>query len=231
MTLPVRTIEDCIDIMRLATARRNESDEDSTDTIFLKYINDFIALTMTDDVKLFEQFDTLQFTIDTTHADGVYTFNNVGAAHIFSNISIQGFISLTTPPASSISWNPLMIIQNPVIFYQTWGVDNYTILIPGMPTEMLYYGTEMVFRTIPDTSYQVLLYGYKVSPELTDAADLPFAYWLRYVAYGAALNYARDFKFEPESRNQIAQDFAHERKLLLTKTHNQAKLNRAMPRF
>jgi len=54
---------------------------------------------------------------------------------------------------------------------------------------------------------------------------------MRYLAYGAALNYARDYRFEANALNQLKVEFAHERKLLLTRTFNQAKLSRAMPRF
>lgn len=226
-------VSDCLRTMRLAIARRNENDPDSSDTTLMQYINDFINLTMSDDVKLFEQFGTLEFIIDQTNTTGVYTFNQVGATSDFTNISQEGFITLTFPPTSSISWNRLWIVQDPGIFYAEWGINNTDILIPGYPTQMLYYGTEMVFRTIPNTSYTVQIYGYKVVPTFSGVGDpaVPFDYWMRYVAYGAAMNYARDFNFESDKKQRLQQDFAHERKQLLTRTHNQIKQQRAMPRF
>lgn len=60
---------------------------------------------------------------------------------------------------------------------------------------------------------------------------MPYDYWMRYIAYGAALNYARDYRFDAEAKNQLKADFSHERKLLLTRTFNQAKLSRCKPRF
>lgn len=226
-------LSDVLRTMRLAIGRRNENDPDSSDTVLFQYINDFINLTMSDDVKIFEQFGTLQFEIDETHTDGVYTFNDVGATSQFTNISQEAFITLTDPPNNSVSWNQLYIIQDPGFFYQEWGINNSEILIPGYPTEMLYYGTEMVFRTIPNTSYTVQIFGYKVSPILSSDGDpaLPFDYWMRYVAYGAALNYARDYRFEGDKRAMLMADFQHERKQLLTRTHNQIKQQRAYPRF
>ena len=219
--------------MRLALGRRNENDPDSNDPTLLQYLNDFVNLTMTDDLKVFEQFGTLQFNIDENVTDGVYTFNDVGASDQFSNISMEGFITLTDPPDNSVSWNRLEIYQDPGQFFDIWGVNNSEILIAGYPTQMLYYGTEMTFRTIPNTGYTVVLYGYKVVPEFSEDGNpaLPFDYWMRYLAYGAALNYARDYRFEDSSRARLEKDFAHERKLLLTRTHNQIKNSRAQPRF
>lgn len=226
-------VSDCIRTMRLAIGRRNENDPDSNDNTLRRYLNDFINLTMSDDLKIFEQFGTLTFTIDETNTTGVYTFNDVGADASFTNISQEGFISLSDPPDGSISWNQLWIYQDPGIFYGTWGINNTDVLIPGYPTEMLYYGTEMVFRTIPNTSYLVEIYGYKVVPAFSDDGDpaIPHDYWMRYLAYGAAMNYARDYRFEGDKRALLQADFQHERKLLLTRTHNQVKQNRAFPRF
>ena len=176
------------------------------------------------------------FPITQDNTTGVYTFNDVDADSNFSNISLEAFITLTVPADESISWNKLKIYQNPGEFYGYWGVNNTNILTAGYPTEMLYYGTEMVFRTIPDTSYDVMIYGYKEHAGFGDVGDvgnpaLTFDHWMRYLAYGAALNYARDYRFESNALQQLKTEFAHERKLLLTRTFNQAKKNRAKPRF
>jgi len=226
-------VSDCLRVMRLAIGRRNENDPDSNDTTLRQYINDFVNMTMSDDVKLFEQYGSLTFTIDETNTTGVYTFNDVGADSNFTNISVEGFITLTDPADESISWNRLEIYQDPCEFYGYWGLNNTDILIAGYPTEMLYYGTEMIFRTIPDTSYDVTIYGYKEYAGFGDDGNpaLPFDYWMRYIAYGSALNYARDYRFDSDIKNQLKADFAHERKLLLTRTYNQAKLNRCKPSF
>lgn len=226
-------VSDCLRTMRLAIAKRNENDPDSNDTTLLQYLNDFINLTMSDDVKIFEQFGTLSFTIDETNTTGVYTFNDVGATSEFTNISQEGFISLLDPPASSISWNKLWIYQDPGYFYGMWGINNTDVLIPGYPTEMLYYGNEMVFRTIPNTAYLVEIYGYKIVPEFSSDGDpaIPHDYWMRYLAYGAALNYARDYRFESDKFGMLEKHFNHERKQLLTRTHNQRKMQRAKPSF
>ena len=229
-------VSDCLRTMRLALGRRNENDPDSNDATLLQYINDFVNLTMSDDVKLFEQFGTLRFTIDETSPTGVYPFNGIATippGQVFTNISQEAFITLTLPPEGSISWNRLYVYQDPGVFFLEWGVNNANILIRGYPTEMLFYGNEFTFRTLPNTSYDVIIYGYKVVPTFTNVGDpaLPYDYWMRYIAYGAAMNYGRDFRFEADKLGMLNDAFRHERKLLLTRTHNQIKQQRAYPRF
>lgn len=234
MATGVRTVSNVLQIMRVALGRRNENDPDSSDELFLQYLNDFVSLTMSDDVKLFEQFGTLSFTIDGTHPDGVYTFNDVGASTDFVNLSSEAFISLLDPVGGSISWNSLPIFQDPGQFFSIWGVNNEDILIKGYPTMMLYYGNEFTFRTIPqvDVQYMIKIYGYKKNNDYAESdQDIQYDYWLRYLAYGAAMNYARDYRYAPDVKAELKADFAHERKLMLTHTHNQIKNSRAAPRF
>lgn len=226
-------VSDVINIMRLTLGRRNENDPDASDGTMLNYLNDFINISMSDDLRIFEQFGTLIFTIDETNTTGIYTFNDVGASSDFVNISHEGFITLTDPAEGSISWNRLDISQDPGTFYNEWGVDNTDILIPGYPTQMLFYGNEMVFRTIPDQSYTVYIYGYKEQTEFSTEGDpaLPYNHWLRYIAYGASLNYARDYRYDTDDLNRISRTFAWERERLATRTFNQAKQSRGIPRF
>lgn len=227
-----RFVQDALDLMRVALGRRNENDPDSSDDLFFRYFNDFVSLTMPNDTKLFESFGTLTFTIDESNTSGVYTFNDVGADSEFMNISQEAFISLLDPVNNSISWNRLPIYQDPGEFFSIWGINNDEILIPGYPTGMLYYGMEMTFRTIPNTSYMVKIYGYKKNADYPSFdTPLQFDYWLRYAAYGAAVNYARDYRYEASARALIEATFKSERKQQLTHTHNQIKMARAMPRF
>ena len=221
-----KTVSDAIEIMRTALGRRNQKDIDSTVDRFIGYLSDFLNLEMPNDVKLFEQFGTLKFTIGTTEVDGVYDFNALPSANFsFSNISLEGFITPTSTGTSSVSWSPLNIFQDPIKFYEKWGVSNITILTKGFPTDMLYYGDELVFRTLPDVSYNVILYGYKRSTAVSkESESLSFDWWLRYAAYGAAFNYATDYRYDAKDLARLEKAFSKERKLLLTNTHNQVKL-------
>lgn len=227
-----RLVSDVLTIMRTGLGRNNENDPQSTDDVFLRYLNDAVSLTMSDDVKLFEQFGTLSFTIDEANLTGVYTFNDVGATSDFVNISMEAYISLLDPVGNSISWNYLPIYQNAGEFFSIWGINNEEILVKGYPTMMLYYGDEMTFRTIPNTSYMVKIYGYKKNNNYTTPDQpLQFDYWLRYLAYLAMQNYAIDYRYSQEDRARIAQGYKREQKLMLTHVHNQKKLNRCLPEF
>ncbi len=235
-----RTVQQVIDIMRVAVGRRNENDPDASDGLLLRYLNDFISLIMPNDTKLFESFGTLIFTIDqatstsTTVVNGTITLEAACAqsGQEFMNISQEAYISLLDPVNNSVSWNQLPIYQDPGEFYSIWGINNEEILIPGYPTAMLYFGNEFVFRTIPNVSYQVKIFGYKKNTEFDTPNDnIPFDYWFRYIAYGAAVNYARDYRYEAQARSMIEATFKSERKQMLTHAHNQQKMSRALPRF
>lgn len=228
-----RTVSDVLRIMRRAISRQNRNDSNSSDTELLRYINDFISLSMSNDLRIVEQFSTLTFNIGVTPTTGVYTFNAVGASSDFVSISDEAFISLLDPQGESVSWSELAIYRDPGEFFSVWGINNDDILIAGYPTAMLFYGNEMTFRTIPDDDYMVKIYGYKKNNDFATTGDPPlqFDYWLRYVAYGASVNYASDFGFSSEKMGQLEKEFAKERRLMLAHTHNEIKHNRCIPRF
>lgn len=223
---------DVLRIMRLAIGRRNTNDPDSSDATLMKYINDFITLIMPNDVKLFEQYGTLIFEIDELSENAVYSLSDIPGANIFQNFSNEAFISLLDPVGSSISWNYLPVYQDWGQFFALWGINNEDILIRGYPTNMLYYGNEFTFRTLPNTAYQIQIAGYKIHEEFTTPDDpLEFSNWVRYIAYGAARDYARDFRYESSMLSNITRSFASYRRLKLAETHNQKKLSRCKPRF
>ena len=227
-----RFVSDVLRVFRIAIGRRNENDPDASDDTLLRYLNDFVALSMSDDIKMFEQFGTLSFTIDESNTTGVYTFNDLGADSEFVNISQEAYISLLDPVNNSVSWNQLPIWQNPGDFFSIWGINNDEILIPGYPTNVLFYGNELTFRTIPNTSYLIKIYGYKKHPDFPDADEpLEFDRWMRYLAYGAALNYAQDYRYDPQAYTFIKNGYTREKSLMLTHTHNQIKVARSLPRF
>ena len=227
-----RTVQNSLDLMRVILGRRNENDPDSTDELFLSYLNNFVSLSMPNDTKLFESFGTFTFTIDeSSNADGVYELSTE-ANDLFINFSNEVLISLTDPVNNSVSWNYLPVYTNPGQFYTIWGINNEEVLISGYPTMMLYYGEQFVFRTIPNTSYTIKIYGYKKNPDFEDENEnLSHDYWLRYITYGACVDYARDYRYEPQTRQMIESSFKSERKLQLTHMHNYIKLGRCQPRF
>ena len=230
-----RSLNSVLTIMRTVLGRNNLNDPNSSTPLLIQYIQDFINLTMSDDVKVFENFGTLTFNIDETNASGVYSLDGppVNGTEFFINYSAEVFLSNNDPVNSSTVWNQIELYQDPGRFFAYWGVNNYNILIKGMPTEMLYYGREFTFRTIPNTQYTVTIFAYRRMQELdtTGDPDISEDYWLRYIAYGAAKNYAMDYRYDEAQLSRIERGFSHERKQLLTRTHNQIKQSRCVPQF
>jgi len=222
-----RQVDDCLTIMRNVLSRRNTNDPSSSDAILIRHLNDFVITAFPHITRFIELNGTLEFTINTTPADGVYTFNDVGASSDFASISLTAYVDN----------NPLNVYLNPVDFYGKW--DQFTVAdIPtGMPIDMLYYGNQFVFRGIPDQSYTVRIFGYTQIQEFdestTDAGneDLPFSYYVRYFAYGGALNFALDNNYDDERLNKIKMGFKREKKNLMARTHHQLKIGRTKPSF
>lgn len=98
---------------------------------------------------------------------------------------------------------------------------------------MLFYGPDLTFRTVPDREYQVTLYGYTIYSDFSQEGDpeIPEDYLLRYLAYGAALQYASDFRYEQYDYQRVKDIFKRERSLVLGRMHNQIKITRGKPRF
>lgn len=230
-----RTVSQALDLMRRAIGRRNANDPDATPAILLEYLNDFYSLIMCNDVKLFELYGTLEFTIDENGQngtnDGVYTWNSLGIDQNYINLVEEGFITLTSQADGSTSWNELSLHQNPNRFFGKWGVNNIDVLTTGYPTELLFYGNELTFRTIPDTSYDVILYAYKQNSDFNENDSIPFDYWLYYLVYGASQLYAANFRVSPETMQNIEKQYQKHRRLVLTRTHEQAKKSRGAPSF
>jgi hypothetical protein len=229
-------VSDCLRTMALVLGRRNQNDEDSSTSIFLQYLNDFITLSMSHDIRLLEQFATMQFTIGVIpvgSTPGLYNISDLGLDSTFVSIGNEAMISIKDTVGSSTSWSRLEVYMDPSIFFNKWGINNEDILTPGYPQDMLFYQNQLIFRPVPDKDYLVQIYSYKRSGAFDSAGnpELQFDYMMRYYAYGAALNYARDFRYGQEALKNIYDGYTYERKLLLTRQHNQIKINQAIPRF
>jgi len=232
MATGTRTVLDVISIMRKAISRQNENDPASTNATLLSYVNDFVSLSMPSDIRVPEKFGTLSFTIDETVTDGVYTFNDVGLTVDFMDISNSSFISEYDPVNESTTWNSLTVYVDPKQFYDRWGINNIEVLTAGFPTEVLFYGNEFVFRTIPDTTYLINMYGYKKNANYESSSDnIDYDYWLRYLAYGAALNYAHDYNFSVSKLALIEKGYLREKTRLFSNVHNRIKHSRCSPNF
>ena len=226
-----RTVQQVIAIMRRAIGRRNTEDPDSSDEILITYINDFLTLQMPNGLKLNEKFSSFEFQIDTTNTTGIFDFPDSATSEDFINLDDSGLISAATPADNSLEWWDLCVLFDEKEFFHRWGFNNHETLVKGGPSEVLYWDNKLTFRAIQDKAYIVKLFGYKRPAAVGSSSSLEFDYWLRYVAYGAARDYAADFRLESEALSNIERNFGRERQLLLTRTHNQIKVDRPPPTF
>jgi len=59
---------------------------------------------------------------------------------------------------------------------------------------MLFYNDEIVIRPVPDGVYTIKMRAYTDLPQdLTQNDNVPQRYYVRYIAYGASLDYMADF--------------------------------------
>lgn len=204
-----------ITIMRNVTGRVDSSDPLFTDSVMLGYINDFLALIMPQEVRLYENKTWWEFTIDENSADPFpVDLQTLGFTTIGPDIYIDGFVA---------DW-----FQSPGLFFAKWPeTQTYT---EQRPVDVLWYNNELVFRGPPDQSYDVKVNAYKVEAIIKEGTDIDNDYFWRYVAYGASLDLFSDYG-EMDQYEKYYPAFVRYRSLVYARTNQQLSAQRTLPRF
>lgn len=223
-----KSAADLILILRNVTGRVDASDPQFTDAIMLQYLQDFIQLQSTSDIRIFKNKTWYEFTLGTADTDPypvnlqeiVLINNNVGASTLEPPCYANGF--------------PVFWYQDPTEFYRIWPeTQTYQ---PQRPTYVLYYNNELVFRGPPDQDYTIKIAAYQVELQVTNEAysdpyqGLQQDYLYRYVCYGAALDIFSDFG-EMDKWNEIFTVFRRYRALVYSRTVSQYQNQRPSPEF
>jgi len=184
--------------MRRIVGENDGNDPDATNQILLDYIANFYKLIMGQEIKSFDLYTWFEFP--TVIDQDVYAFKDQG----FTNI---------TPPLYAIDANNnntrVNYFQDPQRFYERHPVNNINE-DSGRPFDLLFYDDELLIRPKADAVYTIRIRAYKElsipssGGELDATADIDQEYFLRYIAYGASLDYLADFgnmedyaRFEP----------------------------------
>lgn len=217
------TAGDLINILRNVTGRVDASDPLFTNEIMLNYLNQFLQLQSTQDIRIFQNKTWWEFLIDPTTPNPypvdlqniVLADGAVGASTIEPPCYCDGFF---------VFW-----YQSPQEFYAIWPeTQTYT---PSRPTYALYYNNEITFRNPPNREYLVKIAAYEVIVQLSDENDaLRADYLYRYICYGAALDIFADFG-EMDKYNQIFPVFQRYRALVYSRTNSQYQNQRPSPEF
>lgn len=213
--------QELIQILRNVTGRVDASDPLFTDDIMFQYLQDFIQLLSTQDVRLYKNRTWYEFTLTPTSPDPfpvvlediVLINGHVGASTIEPPCYADGF---------TVFW-----YESPTEFYGIWPeTQTYQ---PQRPTYVLYYNNELTFRGPPNKDYLIKMAAYQVEVQI-GADGLEAEYLYRYICYGAALDIFSDFG-EMDKWREIFPVFQRYRALVYSRTNSQYQNQRPSPEF
>jgi hypothetical protein len=220
-----KTAAELILIVRNVTGRVDSSDPQFTDDIMLQYIQDFIQLSATQDVRLFKNMTWWEFNLTGTDPDPLPVDLNtlplinghIGASTIGSDAYADGF---------KLYW-----YQSPYEFYQIW--PETQVYQPTRPTYVLYYNNSLTFRNPPAVgdTYLIKIQAYQYEVQIDpDTSILNDDYLYRYICYGTALDIFSDFG-ETDKFNEIFPMFRRYRSFVYGRTACQYQSQRPSPEF
>lgn len=217
---------DVIDILRNVTGRVDSSDPLFTNTIMLRYLNDFIVQQSSIDVRLFKNYNWWEFSIDPASLDPypvdlqTLKFSTISDP---AYISGPGFPSDLQPSSLRLQW-----FQDPGQFYAKWPPFQFFQL--QRPTDVLYFNNELTFRGPCDQEYRIKIQVYHEELVFQENSQIPFDYLYRYIAYGTALDIFSDYG-EMDKYNEIFPVFRKYRGLVEARTWQQFITQRTAPQW
>lgn len=216
-----KSAADLILILRNVTGRVDASDPLFTDEIMLQYLQDFIQLQSTQDVRLFKNKTWFQFTYGPGNL-------NPFPINLQEIVLENGSVGASTlePPCYADGF-PVFWYQSPKEFYQIWPeTQTYQ---PQRPTYVLYYNNELTFRGPPNKDYLIKMEAYQVEFQITNEG-LNQDYLYRYICYGTALDIFSDFG-EMDRWGEIFPAYKRYRALVYSRTYCQNQNQRPSPEF
>lgn len=216
-----KTAADLINIVRNITGRVDASDPLFTNEIMLQYIQDFIQLQSTQDIRIFKNKTWYEFTYGPTDLDPF-------PVDLQNIVLVDGQVGASTiePPCYADGF-PVFWYQSPQEFYQIWPeTQTYT---PQRPTYVLYYNNELTFRGPPNKEYLIKIAAYQVELQISNGV-LDQDYLYRYICYGTALDIFSDFG-EMDKWREIFQAYQRYRALVYSRTYSQYQNQRPSPEF
>lgn len=198
-----KTFNDVITLMRRIVGENDGNDPDSTQDVLLDYVANFYKLIMGQEIKSFDLYTWFEFP--TVVDEDTYQFKDV--------IQDDHGITNITPPIYAIDSNngntEVNYFQDPEQFYRRHPISNEQE-DAGRPWDLLFFDNELLIRPKADQVYTIRIRAYKElfiptsGGNLDATANIDQDYFLRYIAYGASLDYLADFgniedysKFEP----------------------------------
>ncbi len=217
-----KTASDIIQIMRNVTGRVDASDPQFTDEIMLGYINDYLTLEKSTEVRLKEKRTWWEFTINASTLDPM-PVNLQSPQDMPDGTQFTTIGSFCTADGFEVFW-----YEDPTQFYAIW--PETQLYTPQRPTYVLYYNNTLTFRGPPDRDYAIKINAYQIDVPLLAADTLENDYIWRYVAYGASRDLLNDYG-ETDKAMSIAPAFNDYRSKVYARTYQQQMNQRSTPRF
>lgn len=208
-----RIVSDAISILRKVTGKTAANDEQFSDTVMLRYLNDFLQITMPHMMPIVDLQSNYTFTIAQGQTE--HPFDAENYVLVNSPVYIDGTETDLT--------------HDQTLFYREYPktVDNQ----PTRPRLVLFYGNNLYFAPAPDQAYEVEMQAYKVSDELSNlGSPLEQSYLMRYLAYGAALDLLSDYG-DFQTYQMVEPIFEKYRCLVMSRTERMLTQTRAEPNF
>jgi hypothetical protein len=223
MAVSAVTYNDVIQVIRKVIGQRDSSAPDASDTILLNYIIDFVQFYLPNDFKIQDNWTTYPFVTEA----GTFEYL-VPTTLNYAIYRPPCYSSLASgdPNSYKMRW-----YQSMEQFYSVWGyVTDTAYLDSGQPTDILFYDNKFTLRPVPDNVYTITMRAYKIDDIPVQNADIPANYLKRYIAYGAARDYLRDF-MDTETLAKIEGPYQEYRELVLGRTATQNLSKTSSPRF
>jgi hypothetical protein len=216
-----KSAADLILILRNVTGRVDASDPQFTDSIMLQYLQDFIQLQSTQDIRIFKNKTWYEFLLSPLSPDPF-------PVDLQTLPLIDGQIGASTiePPCYADGF-PVFWYQSPQEFYGIW--PETQVYQPQRPTYVLYYNNELTFRGPPNKEYLIKMAAYQVEIQITNGV-LDQDYLYRYICYGAGLDIFSDFG-EMDKWREIFPAYQRYRALVYSRTYSQYQNQRPSPEF
>jgi len=177
-----KTFGDAATIMRRVIGENDGNDPDATSDLILDYLGNAYQFIMGQEIKSFDLYTWFEFT--TTVGEETYTFKDQGYTNIM-------------PPVYCIDSNNgdtrVNYFQDTESFYRRHPVNDANE-DSGRPFDLLFFNNEITIRPKADAVYTIKMRAYKeLQAPTTSTTNLEQDYFLRYLAYTAALDYFADF--------------------------------------
>lgn len=214
---------DLILILRNVTGRVDNTDPQFTDDIMTQYLQNYISLNATQDVRLFKNYTWWEFDFGPSKANPYsVSLESLSLSNGEGNVGASTIGPLAYAAGFKLDW-----YENPAEFYARWPeTQEYQ---PQRPTAVLYYNNSLTFRGPPDIVYAIKISAYSLELQ-SSSSGLQSDYLYRYIAYGAALDIFSDFG-ELDRWREIFPVFQRYRALVYARTNCQYQNQRPSPEF